>query len=118
MVPSVFHWQETLPLTANGKIDKKSLTLLAAELNDNSGSFEKPETPSEHLVAETWAKVLEVDVKTVSRQDNFFDQGGTSLSAVKLVIGLGRKVTIKDIATHPTLTDLAALLDASAPTTN
>ena len=118
MVPSVFHWQETLPLTANGKIDKKRLTLLAAELNDNSGSFEKPKTPSEQQVAATWAKVLEVDVNTVSRQDNFFDQGGTSLSAVKLVIGLGRKVTIKDVAKHPILTDLATLIDANAPTTN
>ncbi len=112
MVPSIFHWQETLPLTANGKIDKKRLTALAAELNDSSGTYEAPTTPSEQKVASVWAKVLEVDANTVNRQDNFFDQGGTSLSAIKLVIGLERKVTIKDVANHSVLADLAALFDA------
>ena len=112
MVPSIFHWRETLPLTANGKIDKKRLRLLAAELNDNSGVVEAPVTPSEQKVASIWAKVLEVDANTVNRHDNFFDQGGTSLSAVKLVIGLERKVSIKEVMKHPVLADLAALLDA------
>ncbi len=112
MVPSIFYWRETLPLTANGKIDKKRLRLLAAELNDNSATFEAPETPSEQKVALTWAKVLKVDAKTVNKHDNFFDQGGTSLSAVKLVVGLERKVSIKDVMKNPVLADLAALLDA------
>ncbi len=112
MVPSVFHWQEALPLTANGKIDKKHLRVLAADLNEESRVFEAPVTPTEHEVAAAWAKVLNVEPKTVGLRDHFFDQGGTSLLAVKLVIGLGRKVTLRDVKEKPVLADLAALIDA------
>ena len=63
-MPSIFHWRETLPLTANGKIDKKRLRLLAVELNDNSGAIEAPVTPSEQKVASIWAKVLEIDAQS------------------------------------------------------
>jgi amino acid adenylation domain-containing protein len=112
MVPSVFHWQETLPLTANGKIDKKRLRVLALELDDRSGDFEAPVTPSEQKVAATWAKVLGVDVDTVGRLDNFFESGGTSLTVVKLVVGLERKVTLQEVIKHPVLADLAELLEA------
>ncbi len=114
MVPSAFHWQETLPLTANGKIDKKLLSVLATEHDDRAGDFEAPVTSSEQEVAAAWAKVLEVDAKTVNRRDHFFDQGGTSLSAVKLVVGLERKVTVQDVKKYPVLADLATLLDAGA----
>lgn len=113
MMPSIFHWQESLPLTANGKIDKKHLKTLATDLNDNAGAFEAPATPCEQKVAAAWAKVLDVDPETVSRQDHFFDQGGSSLSAVKLVVGLERKVSLQEVMKHPVLADLAAVLDAS-----
>ncbi|MEZ5784888.1 MAG: non-ribosomal peptide synthetase, partial [Xanthobacteraceae bacterium] len=112
MVPSVFHWQETLPLTANGKIDKKLLRKLALELDDRSGDFEAPVSPSEQKVAAAWAKVLSANVDTVSRLDHFFDSGGTSLTAVKLVVGLERKVTLQEVMKHPVLADLAELLNA------
>ncbi|MGI9422299.1 MAG: amino acid adenylation domain-containing protein [Hyphomicrobiaceae bacterium] len=110
MVPSIFHWRETLPLTANGKIDRKSLQKLAAELKDESASFDAPATPAEQTLAAAWAKVLGVPTETVGRSDHFFDRGGTSLSAVKLVIALKKQVSLKDIAGHPVLSDLAAVL--------
>jgi hypothetical protein len=56
--------------------------------------------------------VLSVDVDTVGRLDHFFDAGGTSLTAVKLVVGLERKVTLQEVIKHPVLADLAELLDA------
>jgi amino acid adenylation domain-containing protein len=111
MVPSVFHWQATLPLTSNGKIDKKILRKRATELEDQTGSFEAPKTPTEHKLAAAWAKVLGVSSETIGRHDHFFDRGGTSLSSVKLVIALGTKVSLKDIARHPVLADLAEVLD-------
>ena len=114
MVPSVFHWQETLPLTANSKIDKKALTALAGELEAVEATYQAPETPTEQRLTEVWAKVLGLDAGQIGRGDDFFDRGGTSLSAVKLVIGLDRAVTPKDIARHPVLSDLAALLDSKA----
>ena len=118
MVPSIFHWQETLPLTANGKIDKKVLRKLAAEVEDDTGELEPPETPSEQMLAKAWAKVLGIPYETIGRSDHFFDRGGTSLSAVKLVIALGKKVSLKDITQHRVLSELAGLMDGkvSGPT--
>jgi hypothetical protein len=58
MVPSAFHWRESLPLTANGKIDRKALTALAAELDVVEEDYEAPSTPTEQRLAAAWAKVL------------------------------------------------------------
>ncbi|MFI0733925.1 amino acid adenylation domain-containing protein [Streptomyces sp. NPDC021225] len=126
MVPSAFHWQHGLPLTANGKIDRKALTALAeqtppaerlAPAGDGeaaSGEHGAPGTPTERKLAAAWAEVLGVPRHRIGRQDHFFDSGGTSLSAVKLTIALNRAVSLKDITRHPVLADLAALLDGTA----
>jgi hypothetical protein len=55
--------------------------------------------------------VLGVPEDQIGRQDNFFDLGGTSLSAVKLAIGLDRAFSFKEIADHPILADQAILID-------
>ncbi|HEX2289730.1 MAG TPA: non-ribosomal peptide synthetase, partial [Pseudonocardiaceae bacterium] len=114
MIPSTFHWRETLPLTANGKIDRKSLTALARELDgsDLTGlDYHGPSTPTEQRLAAAWAKVLGIPADQISRRDHFFDRGGTSLSAVNLVITLHRAVSLKDVNRHPILADLAALVE-------
>ncbi|WP_432077260.1 non-ribosomal peptide synthetase, partial [Streptomyces wuyuanensis] len=115
MVPSVFHWRSGLPLTANGKVDKKALVALAAALDGGNaagpGGGEAPSTPAERRLAAAWSAVLGVPEAQIGRGDHFFDRGGTSLSAVKLAIALDRAVTLKDVTRHPVLTDLAALLD-------
>ncbi|MEE1759403.1 non-ribosomal peptide synthetase [Streptomyces sp. SP18BB07] len=115
MVPSVFHWRESLPLTANGKIDRRTLTALAEELDALRGeSGEPPATPTEERLAAVWAEVLGVARDRIGRHDHFFDRGGTSLSAVKLAIALDRAVSPKDVTAHPTLADLAGLIDTRA----
>ncbi|TLQ47695.1 non-ribosomal peptide synthetase [Streptomyces marianii] len=124
MVPSVFHWRDGLPLTANGKVDRKALTALAATLDtptENTGTGDRggggaPATPAERRLAAAWSAVLGVPEDRISRGDHFFDRGGTSLSAVKLAIALDRAVTLKDVTRHPVLTDLAALLDTDTDT--
>src|SRR5712691_8304690 len=58
MVPSAFHWRNTLPLTENGKIDRKALTALAAELDGAEQSHEAPATATEDWLAAAWADVL------------------------------------------------------------
>lgn len=117
MVPTAFHWRDALPLTANSKIDKKALTALAAEL-DAIGSadeeLEPPATPTEQRLAQVWATVLGEPAGQVGRRDHFFDKGGTSLTAVKVVIALKREVSLKDITRLPVLADLAALIDGRA----
>jgi amino acid adenylation domain-containing protein len=114
MVPSAFHWRERLPLTANSKIDRKTLTALAgelAELEVVEEDYHAPSTPTEQRLAAAWAKVLGIPAEQIGRWDHFFDRGGTSLSAVKLAITLDRVVSLKDVIRHPILADLAALVD-------
>lgn len=115
MLPSAFHWQETLPLTANGKINRRELAARAVELecavNEDGSDADLPCTPTERRVASVWAEVLGVPADRVGRRDNFFDYGGTSLSAVRVAIALDREVSLKDLVRHPVLTDLASLVD-------
>ncbi len=121
MVPSEFHRQRSLPVTANGKVDRKALTALAAQLGamdpdaGSDGTAEKgsdtPRTPTELRLAGLWAQVLDVPRDTIRRHDDFFDRGGTSLAAVRLAIALDRAVDIKDIDRHPVLADLARCVD-------
>jgi amino acid adenylation domain-containing protein len=110
MVPSAFHWRDSLPLTANSKIDRKALTTLAAELDAVDVGSEAPSTPIEQRLAAAWAQVLGMREDQIGRRDHFFDLGGTSLSAVKLAIALNRAVSLEDIAEHPILADMAELL--------
>jgi amino acid adenylation domain-containing protein len=111
MVPSAFVWRERLPLTANSKIDKKTLTTLAGQLEVVEDEYDAPSTPTEQRLAAAWAKVLSVPQDQIGRKDHFFDRGGTSLSAVKLAVNLDRAFSLKDLTGHPVLADLAALVD-------
>src|SRR5438876_8750377 len=111
MVPMAFHWRNRLPLTDNGKIDKKALTALAGELDVAEQSHELPSTATEHWLAAAWAEVLGIPKGQIGRRDHFFDLGGTSLSALKLAITLNRAVSFKDLTDHPILADLAVLVD-------
>jgi amino acid adenylation domain-containing protein len=111
MVPAVYHWRESLPLTANGKIDKKKLTALAAELTVAVENHDAPRTPTELRLAAAWSTVLGIPEAQIGRRDNFFDRGGTSLSAVKLALALDRAVSLKDVTRSPVLADLAGVFD-------
>ncbi|MFD4997440.1 non-ribosomal peptide synthetase [Streptomyces buecherae] len=111
MVPTAFHWRDRLPLTANGKVDKKALTALAAERGATDDGQHAPRTPTERRLAEAWTTVLGIPTDRIGRRDHFFDLGGTSLSAVKLAITLDRAVSLNDLTRHPVLADLAALVD-------
>ncbi|WP_028812039.1 non-ribosomal peptide synthetase [Streptomyces flavidovirens] len=111
MIPSAVHWRESLPTTANGKTDRKTLTALAGELDAAGEDRSTPTTPAEQRLAAAWAEVLGIPQHRIGRLDHFFDRGGTSLSAVKLAVALDRAVSVKDVARHPVLADLAQLLD-------
>ncbi|MEU2915732.1 amino acid adenylation domain-containing protein [Streptomyces massasporeus] len=110
MVPSRFHRLDALPLTANSKIDRKRLAKLAAEDEDGP---EPPVTPTEQRIADAWAAVLGLAPERVGRNSHFFDSGGTSLSAVRLVVKLDRAVSLKDLTRYPRLSDLAAFIDGT-----
>src|SRR5207302_1103256 len=111
MVQSAFHWRNSLALTDNGKIDRKALTTLARELDVAEQDHDGPSTATEHRLAAAWAEVLGIPQDQIGRRAHFFDLGATSLSAVKLVISLERAVSLKDLAGHPILADLATRID-------
>jgi surfactin synthase thioesterase subunit len=113
MVPAVFHWREELPLTANSKIDRKRLLALALEL-EAAANHSAPRTPTERRLAAAWSRVLGIREDRIGRQDSFFDLGGNSLSAVKVVVALDRAVSLKDLTRHPVLADLAAAVDGTS----
>src|SRR5438128_1232781 len=112
MIPSAFLWREVLPLTDNGKIYRKALMALTAELDVAELDRDESRTETEHWLAVAWAEVLGIPADQIGRRDNFFDLGGTSLSGLRLAIALDRAVSFKDLTGHPILADLAALIDS------
>jgi amino acid adenylation domain-containing protein len=114
MVPAFFGWRESLPLTDNGKIDRKALAALAAETGTESGAGEPPRTSAERRLASAWAEVLGMAPERIGRQSGFFDLGGTSLAAVRLAVALDRAISQKDVTQAPVLADQARLLEEAA----
>src|SRR2546428_143644 len=111
MVPSAYHWRRNLPLTGNGKIDRKALMALAGELDSAEQGHDGPITATEHRLAAAWAEVLGIPKDQIDRRDHFFELGGTSLSALRVAITPERGVSFKDLTNHPILADLATLVD-------
>jgi len=83
MVPSVFMFLESLPLTSNGKIDRKSLPVPDQSRPELKETYTAPRTPVEELLAQIWSDVLKLD--KVGIYDNFFELGGHSLLATQIV---------------------------------
>src|SRR6185312_14441572 len=116
MVPAAYVRLESLPLTHNGKLDRKALPAPDSDAY-STPAYEPPQGEIETKLAQVWAEVLKLG--KVGRHDNFFDLGGHSLLAVRVMVrvreALQVEVTIKDLFAHPVLTDLArALAGASS----
>ena len=110
MVPAAFVKLECLPLTANGKLDRKALPAPEGDAYATRG-YEPPQTETEAAVARIWAEVLKLE--RVGRHDNFFELGGHSLLAVTVIERLrriGLQVDVRDLFSTPTLSGLAATM--------
>ena len=108
MVPSAYVWLALLPLTANGKLDRKALPA-PDQASLLSRGYEAPEGEVEVLLAQIWEQVLKVE--RVGRHDHFFELGGHSLLAVSLIermrqVGLSADVRV--LFSQPSLAALAA----------
>ena len=88
MIPSTFVVLPELPLTRNGKVDRKALPA-APPPSRHAGPAAVLMSPSQRRVAEIWRDVLRLE--QVGLHDNFFDLGGHSLLLVKLHAGLKRE---------------------------
>ena len=83
MVPSAFVVLPALPLTANGKVDRRALPAADEHRPELASAFLPPRTETEAALARFWSEVL--GVEQVGVHDNFFDLGGHSLAATEIV---------------------------------
>ncbi|HEY0737984.1 MAG TPA: amino acid adenylation domain-containing protein [Herpetosiphonaceae bacterium] len=115
MLPSAVVTLDALPLTANGKVDRKALP--APDLSPSSAdeSFVAPRTPTEVMLAHLMMELLQLE--RVGVYDNFFALGGHSLLAVQLIARIraqvGIDVPVRILFESPTVADLGAYLQAT-----
>ncbi|WP_167659709.1 MULTISPECIES: non-ribosomal peptide synthetase, partial [unclassified Pseudomonas] len=108
MVPSAYVRLDNLPLTNNGKVDRKALPAPDQDALLSRG-YEAPQGEVETVLAQIWADVLKVE--QVGRHDNFFELGGHSLLAVNLIEHMRRadlSADVRVLFSQPTLAALAA----------
>jgi amino acid adenylation domain-containing protein len=116
MVPAMYVRLDRIPLTPNGKVDRKALPEPDAEAYV-SREYEAPEGETETMLAEIWSELLEVE--RVGRNDNFFELGGHSLLATRVIARIrerfGIGVPIHDLFGRPQLKSFAACLALPQP---
>ena len=109
MVPSAFVFLDVMPLTPNGKVDRKALPDPDADRRDTSTAFVEPHTPVETRLAAIWQEVL--NLERVGIHDNFFDLGGHSLLAIQVIsrvrTALKVELPIFSLFDAPTIAKLA-----------
>lgn len=112
MVPSRYLQLEALPLTVNGKLDKRALTMMEGHTAIAAGEYAAPETETERRLAAIWCDILEQP--QVSVEDNFFDLGGNSIKIIlanrRINEMLGRNDAVATLFLYPTIRKLAGFM--------
>jgi len=111
MVPAIWVELENLPLTANGKIDRKALP--DPDISQITTEYIAPENDTERALVNIWQELL--NLEKIGTSDNFFELGGHSLSAMRVVSAIRKQlnieITIRDLFAHPTIGNLGTHLD-------
>lgn len=117
MIPAQFVRRTALPLTPSGKLDRALLLAEARTARGDEGNQVNTASPRDHVemaLYRMWRRILLHP--SIGVTDNFFDLGGTSLSAIKVASAVreefGRELPIREILLHPTIEALAELLRA------
>jgi amino acid adenylation domain-containing protein len=112
MIPSAWMVLKQMPLTPNGKLDRRALPAPQGR-PEETGEYIAPQTEVERTLAGIWAELLNVD--QVGVQDNFFELGGHSLLAMQVVARIGSSLSIEMpirlVFECPTLKQLSAQVD-------
>ena len=111
MVPPYFTQLKQLPLTGNGKIDRKALP--EPGMGGRAGVYEAPRNEAEARLADVWAEVL--GVERVGIRDNFFDLGGDSIKAIRIASKLqryGYRLEVQELFNHGTIHEVSGKITA------
>jgi aryl carrier-like protein len=111
MIPLYFVELEQIPLTANGKLDRKALP----EPVINREDYVPPANETENTLVEIWQEVLGIQQPGVN--DNFFDIGGDSIRAIQVTARLrqyGLELKVSDLFLHPTIKESAKSVNVEA----
>jgi amino acid adenylation domain-containing protein len=113
MIPSRFVVLEEMPLTDNGKVDRRALPD-CVHYDLSEGGYVLPRTAVEQELSDIWQELL--DVERVGASDNFFEMGGHSLLAVRLLSRIRDRFTVelslRAVFESPTIGTLAARIEA------
>ncbi|MCY8000847.1 non-ribosomal peptide synthetase [Bacillus haynesii] len=113
MVPAFFQTLDQLPITPNGKLDKRALAKIPHKAQIRQ-TFTAPGTDIEKELAAIWCGVLGVD--KIGIDESFFELGGDSIKALQVSARLhqsGKQLAVKDIFSHPTIQELAPYVRSS-----
>lgn len=112
MVPSSFVFLPALPMSSNGKVDRRAVDALSDSVRDGPRAL--PSTDMERAIASVWAEVL--GLPEVGTDENLFELGGNSLLAAeirrRLADDLGRAIEIVQLFQYPTISSLASHLES------
>jgi acyl carrier protein len=112
MIPSAFVLLDALPLTLNGKIDRRALPAPETSRPSLEDSYVAPRTPIEEQVAQIWSEILRLE--RVGIHDNFFDLGGHSLLATQVMARLRQNFQldfpVRSLFEAPTVAGLADVI--------
>ncbi|MBD2043497.1 non-ribosomal peptide synthetase [Microcoleus sp. FACHB-672] len=113
MVPSAFVVLESLPITPNGKVDRRALPAPEPIKPELSGSYVAPRTPVEERLVKIWAEIL--GLKRLGIHDNFFELGGHSLLATQLISRVRDafeiELPLRSVFEAPTITEFSKLIE-------
>ena len=115
MIPAFIIELNQIPLTTNGKIDYKELEVISEAKKETFAGveFKVPENKTEEELLKLWKEVLGINV--ISTKDNFFEIGGQSITAMKLIGKVWKlfekEIKLKDFLLNPTIKELANFLE-------
>jgi amino acid adenylation domain-containing protein len=116
-IPARFVLLERLPLLANGKVDRKALPPPGAQRPELDTPHRMPGTPAEEVIAAIWSDILGIDGLGID--DPFFDLGGDSISAARIVMIVQNefqsKLPLPELLRQPTIAHMAQLLVEQPP---
>jgi amino acid adenylation domain-containing protein len=115
MVPALFVMMKSLPLTANGKVDRRALPSPEQAGSEKEKVFVGPRTSVEEAIEKIWAEVLRLS--KVSIHDNFFELGGHSLLVTQVISRLRKvfrvELPLRSLFESPTIAQLAERIEAA-----